>query len=374
MVERDFARTGNFVRRTNKSIDAIIDDLVVLKRSGPQDIQGPAFMAACGAMMSHSPSSLADLLWDRDDDCTPTVVDGDFTPTLVDGDYTPTVVDGGDHTPTTEIDIMETEIDPSDESDVMETEIDPSDESAAMELALFDCPEPQPVARPVEEMSQPVARPVEDMLAAPPLIDLTDDDPFYRLGSHMPPMEGDIHVRRSYPPPTAPFSVPDVLSRMPATRCFADEMLAFREAAAAQFTRESDVVWKHMLSVSGDLWRHDVSACGDNLTIVLNYCKDKINSQLMRHPLNFYIGITHCPLLRWGNEEYGHVYDARWGFQCMWVLLKATPDQTRAIEISLSDDIFAHHCRKLNAEKTPQGALVPDQHGDHYLYVCWASD
>ena len=292
--------------------------------------------------MSHSPSNMADFLWAHEDEnlAPPVAVDGDYTPTVVDGDYTPTVRDG-DYTPT----VLESDHE-SDESEsaIVETQIDPIVESVPIVMEIDT------------------------------LVDLTDDDdPFCHLGSYMPPMEGDIHVRRSRPPPTAPVSVPDVLSRMPVTKSFADEMLSFREAAAAQFTRESDdVVWKHMLSASGNLWGDIMLACGeDNHTILLNHCKDKIHSQLMRHPLNFYIGVTHCPLWRWSNEEFGHVF-SHWGFQCMWVLLKARVDQTRAIETSLSDVIFGHNPRKLNAEKTPPGALVPDQHGNHYLYVCWA--
>ena len=86
----------------------------------------------------------------------------------------------------------------------------------------------------------------------------------------------------------------------------------------------------------------------------------------------FYIGITGDPVFRWYNPLFGHKLKYR---HCdMQILLKTGADTTRAIEKSLvnqfHEDTRLKECI-VNERHSPQGLLVEQKKGEHYLYVIW---
>ena len=98
---------------------------------------------------------------------------------------------------------------------------------------------------------------------------------------------------------------------------------------------------------------------------------------IMKHlqlpcPARFYIGITGDPLFRWDNPLYGHKLKYR--HRNMQILLKACAATTRAIEKSLvnqfHEDTRLKECI-VNERHSPQGPLVEQKEGEHYLYVIW---
>ena len=137
----------------------------------------------------------------------------------------------------------------------------------------------------------------------------------------------------------------------------------FAHLCVSLYTKEdanSAVNWKHMISVSSfeDGRRH---------------CLAFIMKQLqLPCPPRFYIGITGDPVFRWYNPLFGHKLKYR---HCdMQILLKAGADTTRAIEKSLvnqcHEDTRLKECI-VNERHSPQGSLVEQKDGEHYLYVIW---
>ena len=89
-------------------------------------------------------------------------------------------------------------------------------------------------------------------------------------------------------------------------------------------------------------------------------------------PARFYIGITGDPVFRWDNSLYGHKFRFR---HCeMQVLVCAGAHTTRAIEKSLVEqfhqDTRLRECM-VNERHSPEGVLVEQKEGKHYLYVIW---
>ena len=138
---------------------------------------------------------------------------------------------------------------------------------------------------------------------------------------------------------------------------------AFARKCAEHYTKEdanSSINCRHMISCSGfdEGRRHCLAAIMKHLQLPC----------LAR----FYIGITGDPVFRWYNPLFGHKLKYR---HCdMQILLKAGADTTRAIEKSLvnqcHEDTRLKECI-VNERHSPQGSLVEQKDGEHYLYVIW---
>ena len=113
----------------------------------------------------------------------------------------------------------------------------------------------------------------------------------------------------------------------------------------------------------------------------LRHCINFLVDRLQQRQRRFYIGITHCPLHRWTNDEFGHKWDKRRCFKVMHVLLKCRGfDCTRPVEKALAEMIYegaiklatGYPASQLihNEKNTPTGALVNGPDGEHYLYWC----
>ena len=138
---------------------------------------------------------------------------------------------------------------------------------------------------------------------------------------------------------------------------------AFAHECVKRYTKEdanSSVNCRQMISGSGfeEGRRHCLAAIMKHLQLPC--------------PAHFYIGITGDPVFRWHNPLFGHKLQYR---HCsMQILLKAGADTTRAIEKSLVNqfhkDIRLKECI-VNERHSPQGFLVEQKEGEHYLYVIW---
>ena len=114
-----------------------------------------------------------------------------------------------------------------------------------------------------------------------------------------------------------------------------------------------------------------LSGC-TSFTETFNHCESQITKRLSMGLHKFYIGITGDPQFRWENPRFGHTLKHRGAH--MHVLLKASADITRDVEISLVRHYHANigtSFKILNAKNSPPGSLRENAHGEHFLYVIW---
>ena len=112
-----------------------------------------------------------------------------------------------------------------------------------------------------------------------------------------------------------------------------------------------------------------LSGC-TSFTESFNHCESQITKMLSMGLQTFYIGITGDPQFRWENPKFGHSLKHRRAH--MRVLLKASADITRSVEISLVTHYHANvgtSFQILNAKNSPPGSMKENAHGEHFLYV-----
>ena len=116
--------------------------------------------------------------------------------------------------------------------------------------------------------------------------------------------------------------------------------------------------------------------CGCDFEEGLAHCEAAIMNRWQRCGGQFYIGITGHPESRWENSAFGHKLKYRLPHRPdnMRVLLKASLDITRAIEISLVKNFHKHPQLRdnvINVENTPIGPVSATKDGRCFLYVIW---
>ena len=121
---------------------------------------------------------------------------------------------------------------------------------------------------------------------------------------------------------------------------------------------------------------YEQMTCGCDFEEGLAHCEAAIMNRWQRCGGQFYIGITGDPEFRWKNSVFGHKLKYRLPHRPgnMRVLLKASLDITRAIEISLVKNFHKHPQLRdnvINVENTPIGPVSATEDGRCFLYVIW---
>ena len=138
--------------------------------------------------------------------------------------------------------------------------------------------------------------------------------------------------------------------------------------------RESEpIFWECMLKDA-----HDDSH-------MFKHCQADILQQLQTKCSGFYIGITHDVDFRWSNTEFGHKWNRDHRFKAMRILLKNEPSVIRSMETRLIKSIYENARLRpsiyenarlrhliINCEDSPPGAVVGNEEGKSFLYLCLA--
>ena len=143
----------------------------------------------------------------------------------------------------------------------------------------------------------------------------------------------------------------------------------FSSNSLEQFKRRCVALHTTDLGDGSIIYSQMLSGC-TSFTETFNHCESQITRRLSMGLHKFYIGITGAPQFRWENPDFGHSLKHRRAH--MHVLLKASADITRDVEISLVKHYHANigtSFKILNAKNSPPGSLRENAHGEHFLYV-----